>query len=306
MMPIDKIIGKIYPLFAFSLLFMAVALMVMLFVKQPTIPELWEGVGEASLTTKNIFPCLFITIACGAISGFHATQSPLMARCMKSEKMGRPIFYGAMITEGLVALIWATVAMYFFYNEPTPGYQEMAGGDQIISKAPAIVSMVCENWLGVAGSILAILGVVAAPITSGDTALRSARLIIADFVHLEQKSIRKRLYICIPLFAAVIALLIWQMANPEGFDVIWSWFGWSNQTLSVFTLWAITVYLVQQKKNYFITLIPALLMTTVCTTYLFSEQVFSLNMTYASCIAGATCLMALVWFMIWVKRNNQR
>ncbi len=305
MMPIDKIIGKIYPVFAFSLLFMAVALMGMLFVKMPNIPEIWEGVGEASLTAKNIFPCLFITIACGAISGFHATQSPLMARCLKSEKMGRPIFYGAMITEGLVALIWATVAMYFFYNNPTPGYQEMEGGDQIISQAPAIVNLVCENWLGVVGSILAILGVIAAPITSGDTALRSARLIIADFVHLEQKSIRKRLYICIPLFAVVIALLIWQMANPEGFDVIWSWFGWTNQTLSVFTLWAITIYLVQEKKNYFITLIPALFMTTICTTYLFSEQIFSLDRTYASCIAGATCLVALVWFIIWMKRSQR-
>ena len=248
MMPIDKIIGKIYPLFAFSLLFMAVALMAMLFVKQPNIPEVWEGVGTASLTTKAFFPSLFITIACGAISGFHATQSPLMARCIKSEKMGRPIFYGAMITEGLVALIWATVAMYFFYNEPTPGYQEMAGGEQVTSQAPAIVNMVCSNWLGIFGSVLAILGVVAAPITSGDTALRSARLIIADFIHLEQKTIRKRLYICIPMFAAVIALLTWQMANPEGFDVIWSWFGWSNQTLSVFTLWAITVYLAQEHK----------------------------------------------------------
>ena len=274
MMPIDKIIGKIYPLFAFSLLFMAVALMAMLFVKMPDIPEVWEGVGEASLTTKSIFPCLFITIACGAISGFHATQSPLMARCVKSEKMGRPIFYGAMITEGLVALIWATVAMYFFYNEPTPGYQEMAGGEEVISKAPAIVSLVCDNWLGLFGSILAILGVVAAPITSGDTALRSARLIIADFIHLEQKSVRKRLYVCIPMFAAVIALLIWQMANPEGFDVIWSWFGWSNQTLSVFTLWAITVYLVRQKKNYWISFIPAVFMTVVSVVYLFSEQIF--------------------------------
>ena len=274
MMPIDKIIGKIYPLFAFSLLFMAVALMAMLFVKMPDIPEVWEGVGEASLTTKSIFPCLFITIACGAISGFHATQSPLMARCVKSEKMGRPIFYGAMITEGMVALIWATVAMYFFYNEPTPGYQEMAGGEEIISKAPAIVSMVCDNWLGLFGSILAILGVVAAPITSGDTALRSARLIIADFIHLEQKTVRKRLYVCIPMFAAVIALLIWQMANPEGFDVIWSWFGWSNQTLSVFTLWAITVYLYQQRKNYWISLIPAVFMTVVSVVYLFAEQIF--------------------------------
>ena len=305
MMPIDKIIGKIYPLFAFSLIFMAVALMVMLFVKTPDIPEVWEGVGEASMTTKSIFPCLFITIACGAISGFHATQSPLMARCAKSEKMGRPIFYGAMITEGLVALIWATVAMYFFYNEPTPGYQEMAGGDQILSKAPAIVSAVCENWLGVFGSILAILGVVAAPITSGDTALRSARLIIADFIHLEQKSIRKRLYVCIPLFAAVMALLVWQMANPEGFDVIWSWFGWSNQTLAVFTLWAITVYLVQQKKNYFVTLIPALFMTTVCTTFLLSEQTMKLNATITNIIAAVSFIIALVWFVVWYNRYKK-
>ena len=274
MMPIDKIIGKIYPLFAFSLLFMAVALMVMLFVKMPHIPEIWEGVHGELLTQKNVFPCLFITIACGAISGFHATQSPLMARCVKSEKMGRPIFYGAMITEGLVALIWATVAMYFFYNEPIPGYKLIPGGEAVVSKAPAIVNMICENWLGLFGSILAILGVVAAPITSGDTALRSARLIIADFIHLDQKSVRKRLYVCIPMFAAVTALLIWQMANPKGFDVIWSWFGWSNQTLSVFTLWAITVYLYQQKKNYWISLIPAVFMTVVSVVYLFAEQIF--------------------------------
>ena len=313
MMPIDKIIGKIYPLFAFSLLFMAVALLVMLFVKMPDVPELWEGVGEASLTTKNIFPCLFITIACGAISGFHATQSPLMARCLKSEKMGRPIFYGAMITEGLVALIWATVAMFFFYDQPQAGYLVTEGGRVVaengsispVKDAPTIVNLISRDWLGTFGGILALLGVVAAPITSGDTALRSARLIIADFVKLEQRSIRKRLYICIPMFAAVIALLLWQMSDAEGFNKIWSWFGWSNQTLSVFTLWAITVYLVQQKRNYFITLIPALLMTTVCTTYLFSEQVFSLDLTYASCIAGATCLVALVWFIIWMKRNQR-
>lgn len=301
MMPIDKIIGKIYPLFAFSLLFMAVALMVMLFVKQPQIPELWEGVGEASLSTKSIFPCLFITIACGAISGFHATQSPLMARCIKNEKLARPVFYGSMITEGLVALIWATVAMYFFYNEPTPGYVEM-GGEDVLSKAPGIVNLVCNSWLGVFGSILAILGVVAAPITSGDTALRSARLIIADFIHLEQKSIRKRLYVCIPMFAAVIALLVWQMENPQGFDVIWSLFGWSNQTLSVFTLWAITVYLAQQRKCYWITLLPALFMTVVCTTYiLIAPEGFELSFTAG--LAGGLTLMAL-FAAIFMKYKN--
>ena len=301
MMPIDKIIGKIYPLFAFSLLFMAVALMVMLFVKQPQIPELWEGVGEASLSTKSIFPCLFITIACGAISGFHATQSPLMARCLKNEKLARPVFYGSMITEGLVALIWATVAMYFFYNEPTPGYVEM-GGEDVLSKAPGIVNLVCNSWLGVFGSILAILGVVAAPITSGDTALRSARLIIADFIHLEQKSIRKRLYVCIPMFAAVIALLVWQMENPQGFDVIWSLFGWSNQTLSVFTLWAITVYLAQQRKCYWITLLPALFMTVVCTTYILTApEGFGLSFTAG--LAGGLTLMTL-FAAIFMKYKN--
>lgn len=304
MMPIDKIIGRIYPLFAFSLLFMAAAFLVMLFVKQPNIPELWEGIGEASLTTKNIFPCLFITIACGAISGFHATQSPLMARCLKHEKMGRPIFYGSMITEGLVALIWATVAMYFFYNDPVPGYQEM-GGAAIISKAPAIVSVVSEKWLGVFGSVLAILGVVAAPITSGDTAFRSARLIIADFVHLDQTNIRKRLYVCVPMFSSAIALLIWQMANPEGFDVIWSWFGWSNQTLSVFTLWAVTVYLVREQKNYFVTLIPAVFMTTVCVTYLLSEQAFHLEAPYATAIAAVTVVVASCWFVLWLKNYRK-
>ncbi|MCR4836673.1 MAG: carbon starvation protein A [Bacteroidaceae bacterium] len=306
MMPIDKIIGKIYPLFAFSLLFMAVALLVMLLVKQPDIPELWEGLSVPALTPKSIFPCLFITIACGAISGFHATQSPLMARCMKSEKMGRPIFYGAMITEGIVALIWATVAMYFFYNQPAPGYEIIEGGLAAKGDAPSIVNLICNDWLGVFGGILALLGVVAAPITSGDTALRSARLIIADFVNLEQKTIRKRLYICIPLFAAVIALLIWQMSDKDGFAKIWNWFGWSNQTLSVFMLWAVTVYLVQQKKPYIITLIPALFMTVVCTTFLLSEQLFKLGQYHTWIIAGATCLVALVWFFIWLKRNKQR
>ena len=306
MMPIDKIIGKIYPLFAFSLLFMAVALLVMLLVKQPDIPELWEGLSVPALTPKSIFPCLFITIACGAISGFHATQSPLMARCLKSEKMGRPIFYGAMITEGIVALIWATVAMYFFYNQPAPGFEVMEGGVAAKGDAPSIVNLVCNDWLGVFGGILALLGVVAAPITSGDTALRSARLIIADFVNLEQKTIRKRLYICIPLFAAVMALLIWQMSDKDGFAKIWNWFGWSNQTLSVFMLWAATVYFVRQKKPYIITLIPAVFMTMVCTTFLLSEQLFNLGQFHAWIIAGATCLVALVWFFIWLKRNKQK
>ncbi len=305
MLPIDKIIGKIYPLFAFSLLFMAAALMVMLFVKMPNIPEIWEGLSVPALTPKNIFPALFITIACGAISGFHATQSPLMARCMKHEKQGRPIFYGAMITEGVVALIWATVAMFFFYNNPTPGYETIAGGAAAVGDAPSVVNLICNDWLGVFGGILALLGVVAAPVTSGDTALRSARLIIADFIKVEQHSISKRLAICIPLFAVVMALLIWQMNDKEGFNMIWSWFGWSNQTLSVFMLWAITVYLVQQKKPYVITLIPAIFMTVVCVTFLLSEQMFKLSVGMTWGIAAVTLIASLVWFYLWLKKNGR-
>lgn len=305
MLPIDKIIGKIYPLFAFSLLFMAAALLVMLFVKMPNIPEIWEGLSVPALTPKNIFPALFITIACGAISGFHATQSPLMARCMKHEKQGRPIFYGAMITEGIVALIWATVAMYFFYDNPTPGYDQIAGGAAAVGDAPSVVNLICNDWLGVFGGILALLGVVAAPITSGDTALRSARLIIADFINFEQHSIKNRLMVCIPLFAVVMSLLVWQMSDKEGFNMIWSWFGWSNQTLSVFMLWAITVYFVQQKKPYIITLIPALFMTAVCFTFLFSEQIFSFSATVSYIIACCSVVVALIWFCMWYRKYQK-
>ena len=306
MMPIDKIIGKVYPLFAISLLFMAGALMVMLLVKRPDIPEIWEGVNGQLLTTDSIFPCLFITIACGAISGFHATQTPLMARCVKNERMARPMFYGAMITEGIVAMIWATVAMYFFYAQPTPGYQLMDGGERVLGDAPSIVNMICKDWLGIAGGILALLGVVAAPITSGDTALRSARLIIADFLKLEQRTICKRLYVCIPLFAATMGILIWQIVAKDGFGKLWGWFGWSNQALSVFTLWAITVYLVRQHRNYIITLIPALFMTTVCTTFLFTEKIFQLETVWTWAIAAAAFAVAAAWFAIWYLKFNQR
>jgi len=299
MLPVDKIIGKIYPLFAFSLLFMAAALMVMLYVKMPSLPEIWEGLSVEPLTAQAVFPALFITIACGAISGFHATQSPLMARCMKSERMGRPIFYGAMITEGIVAMIWATVAMYFFYDQPTPGYEQIAGGAAAINDAPSIVNKMCNEWLGVFGGILALLGVVAAPITSGDTAFRSARLIIADFIHLKQKSIHNRLLVCIPMFAGAIALLTWQMSDAKGFETIWGWFGWSNQTLSVFMLWAITVYLVRSGKLYIITLIPAIFMTAVCLSYLFCVKLFTLEAEYVWSIAAGSVLVSLIWFVLW-------
>ena len=316
MLPVDKVIGRIYPLFAFSLLFMAGALMVVLFLKWPSVPELWDGLGNKALTvdsswSSQLYPCLFITIACGAISGFHATQSPLMGRCMKSERMGRPIFYGAMITEGVVALIWATVASYFFYAEPQPGYQVITefANNGFSTSAPKVVNIICNDWLGVAGGILAMLGVVAAPITSGDTALRSARLIIADFIRIEQRTIKRRLLISVPLFLCCIALLLWQVENPDGFNVIWQYFGWSNQTLSVFTLWAITVYLLQNGKPYYFMLIPALFMTTICATYLFvSKLAFGMPERVGYLLGAVVLIVAIGWFHIYeskYKKNNK-
>ncbi|MBR5234608.1 MAG: carbon starvation protein A, partial [Bacteroidaceae bacterium] len=262
LLPIDKIIGRIYPLFAISLLFMAFGILIMLYVKSPELPEMWNGFGTKYEKTP-IFPMMFVSIACGAISGFHATQSPLMARCMKNERHCRPIFYGAMITEGIVALIWAAAATWFFGEH---GTVDAATG--IPYSGAKVATLISKEWLGTIGGVVAILGIVAAPITSGDTALRSARLILADFLHMEQRSIRKRLLICIPLFIVTMATLIYSLADADGFKIIWRYFAWCNQTLSVFTLWAITIYLVQERKPYIITLIPALFMTCVSATYI--------------------------------------
>ena len=301
MMPVDKIIGKVYPLFAFALLFMAVGILVMLYVKSPELPEMWNGFGT-KYESNPIFPMMFISIACGAISGFHATQSPLMARCMKSERRCRPIFYGAMVAEGAVALIWAAAATYFF--------QENGIVDQLTGKAfsgAAVATRISNEWLGTLGGVLAILGIVAAPITSGDTALRSARLIAADFLHIDQRPVGKRLMICIPLFLLTMGVLVYSLSDAEGFKIIWRYFAWCNQTLSVFTLWAITVYLVREKKNYYITLLPALLMTLVCSTYIcIAPEGLSLSQPVAYGIGGACALTGLVWFITWFKKETQK
>ena len=299
MMPIDKIIGKIYPLFAFALLFMAIAVLVALLFIMPDVPEIWEGIGNKNPKMGPIVPILFITIACGAISGFHATQSPLMARCIKHEKLGRPIFYGAMITEGIVALIWATVASYFFYG----GGAADLGADTSAS-APQIVNIVSKSWLGMLGSVLALLGVVAAPISTGDTAMRSARLIIADFVHLSQKSIAHRLLISVPLFIVTILVLWYNIADVDGFNKIWNYFGWANQALSIFTLWAITIYLAHKRKPFIITLIPALFMTFVCTTFLLISPIaFGLGNLISYGIGGCILIVAIIWFGWWYRKN---
>lgn len=290
LLPVDKIIGKVYPVFAIAILFMALGMLVMLIVKSPILPEITSlsSLKNTSPDNNPIFPMMFVSIACGAISGFHATQSPMMARCLKTEKHARPAFYGAMIIEGIVALIWAAVASAFFYEN---GMEE--------NNAAVIVDSVTKEWLGIAGAFLALLGVIFAPITSGDTAFRSARLIVADILKIDQKKISKRLLISIPLFIA--SFLILQI----NFDILWRYFAWCNQTLAVFTLWAITIYLTKHKRNYLITLIPALFMTMVCISYIFiAPEGLHLNANI-SYIAGAVAtLISLILYIIWRKNTN--
>ncbi|MBQ1656828.1 MAG: carbon starvation protein A [Bacteroidales bacterium] len=307
LLPIDKLIGRIYPLFAIALLFMAVSMMVCLFIKWPGIPEFWDGLQNraASVGVKgqNIFPCLFITVACGAVSGFHATQSPLMARCLKNEKMGRPIFFGAMITEGVVALIWAAVSSYFFFDGG------MAECGLQSASAPQVVTAISKHWLGVVGSILAILGVVAAPITSGDTALRGARLNIADFFHVKQDKILKRLMISIPIFAGVALLLWFNISNEDGFNIIWRYFGLSNQTLAVFFLATITVWLVRKYPRgwqFLIAGIPAVFMFSVCVTFFCVDKTcLGLPMEWTTWMGPMWAAVAAVILVIFVVKHRR-
>lgn len=292
MLPIDKLIGKLYPVFGGALLFMALALMGVMLFGNVHIPDgIVEGLynRHPQADTHPLFPMLFITIACGAISGFHATQSPMMARCLTNEKLARPVFYGAMVAEGMVALIWAAAAIAF-----TGGYSQLAEYMAQSGHSPAtLVREVSVGWLGTFGGLLAIIGVVAAPITSGDTALRSVRLIVADAFKLNQKSIVNRLLICIPIFAITFALMI------VDFQVLWRYFAWSNQTLAMITLWAVTVYLARNGRRYLITLVPAMFMTVVTVSYILLAPE-GLRLDYAvSILVG--CIFAIILAAIFFK-----
>ncbi|MFI3166933.1 MAG: carbon starvation CstA family protein [Bacillota bacterium] len=251
--PIDKVIGKIYPIFGLALILMAVGIIGgMVFngmILQ--IPEI--DFTNPHVEGKSIFPYLFISIACGAISGFHATQSPMMARCVKSESESRKVFYGAMIAEGLIALIWAAAAMTFF------GSLE---GLASAGAASVVVGTISQGLLGTAGMVLAVLGVVACPITSGDTAFRSLRMTVADAFKIDQSKKRNRYIIVAPVFAVALCLLF------IDFTIIWRYFSWSNQTLATIALWTAAVYLKKRDSNFWIALIPAMFMTVVCTCYI--------------------------------------
>ncbi len=296
LLPIDKIIGKIYPVFGFALLFMAVGILVALFANNAAIPEFSGGFANVHPKNLPIFPMMFISIACGAISGFHATQSPMMARCIQNEKIGRRVFYGSMVAEGIVALIWAAAASSFFGS--IEGLQAfVAELPANVNKPAVIVDKIAKTWLGSFGGVLALLGVIAAPLTSGDTALRSARLIAADFLKFNQKPIRNRLIISVPIF--VITFIILQM----NFDILWRYFAWCNQTLSVFMLWTITVYLTRKNKFHYISLIPALFMTVVTVSYILAApEGFRLPIHF-SVITGLITAVAMYGIFLWQKRK---
>lgn len=251
--PISTLIGRIYPVFGIALLLMAIGVGFGIFTQPGWMPELTDGLGGWHPKGLPVFPMLCVTIACGAISGFHATQSPLMARCIKNEKLGRRVFYGSMITEGIVALIWAAAAIKF-----AGSYENLAA----MGTPAVVVNNICSSWMGVVGAVLAVLGVVAAPITSGDTAFRSARLIVADFLHVDQKLIGKRLLTCVPLFVLAGLLMLLD------FSVLWRYFAWTNQTVACIMLWAAFLWLRRNGKNYWIALVPATFMTVVCTLYI--------------------------------------
>lgn len=298
-MPVDKIIGKIYPLFGAALILMALAMLGVVLFGGYDMPELTSLENMHYKADKlPIVPTLFISIACGAISGFHATQSPLMARCMTSETQARPIFFGAMIAESIIALIWAAVAMAFFGGvEGLNGWMAENG-----DKAGLAVSTISVATLGVAGSILALLGVVAAPITSGDTAFRSARLIVADMLKFDQRPIWKRLVVSLPLFAAGIGIAF------IDFDVIWRYFAWSNQALSVLTLWMITAWLMRRRSRFvLLALIPALIMTYICASFVFvSDQFVGMGSVDAAYIYGGAVTAIVAGLMIIKIRRINR
>ncbi|WKE67027.1 carbon starvation protein A [Gallaecimonas kandeliae] len=285
--PIDKIIGRFYPVFGALLVFMSVGLLVGLGVSDHHFYN--SGITLDNLHPKHLplWPLLFITIACGALSGFHATQSPLMARCVENEKNGRFVFYGAMIGEGIIALIWATLGMSF-YQSPEALNATLAHGGPA-----AVVNEVSTSLLGKVGGVLAILGVVVLPITSGDTSFRAARLILAEFFNFDQKPIVKRLAIALPMFA--IGFLI----SKTDFNVLWRYFGWANQMTAVMMLWAAAAWLKRHGKFHWVCTIPATFMTGVVNAYLLSAEIgFNLPLAIAGPIGIASSLVVLAWLLL--------
>ena len=291
LLPIDKLIGRFYPIFALCLLGSSICLIIALFMRD--IPA-FLNFQLANLHPKNLplFPLLFVTIACGAISGFHATQSPMIARCLKDEKYGRPVFYGAMIVEGIVALIWATLGICFY-----PSTQHLLNSINQLD-AGGVVAEIAKGLLGNIGGIATIASVIILAITTGDTCFRSARLTLADFLKLPQQKIKFRLALSLGVLAGGIFLSIINVST------IWRYFGWFNQTLAMFTLWLVTVYLRKTKKCFWISLVPAVFMTAVSSAYIAYDKLFlGLSVDTAQITGIVVGGISLIGFLGFTKKD---
>lgn len=300
LLPIDKLIGRIYPLFGIALLVMALSILYVLLSDSGTyrIPELTSFENQiANPEQFPIVPMLFTTIACGAISGFHATQSPMMARCMQNEKESRMIFYGAMIAESIVALIWAAIGMAFWGGVEGLNTAIAENG----GSAARLVDIITSTTMGPVVTAFVLVGIVGCAITSGDTAFRSARLIVADIFGVEQKRLLKRVLVSLPLFAVALFIIL---ALP--FQTIWSYFAWCNQTLAVITLWCITVYLYRKGKPVAIGALPALVMTYVCSSYIFVSPMMCgmENRALAYVLGGVLTTVIALMVVFKIKRNS--
>lgn len=303
LLPIDKLIGKLYPVFGVLLIIMAVAVIggIIFSGGEYTIPEL--SLQNLYPDGTPVWPYMFITVACGAVSGFHATQSPMIAKCIKSEKDGRKVFYGAMISESVIALVWAAAGVSF-YGTTQLLEEALLGG------ASNVVYEISTDVLGVFGGVLAVAGVIICPITSGDTAFRSARLILAETFKLDQQKIKNRLLLTIPLLLIGGALTVFAMVNANGFQIIWRYFSWSNQTLAMIALWVSTSYLLKKGKYRFgslITALPATFMTAVAVTYiLMADEGFRLNQTVSYIIGIAAAVSLFTVYLVFLIRRIRK
>lgn len=311
LLPVDKIIGSIYPFMGAILLFMAFGVGVMLIVGDingtheimeltPAVLKNWHSNPEQNM----IIPMMFIVISCGAISGFHATQSPMMARCLKNEKHARPVFYGAMIAEGIVAMIWATAAISYFggpdgLNAAMSDTGTMVNGVLVKNaQAADIVDMICKSWLGKVGAVIAILGVVICPITSGDTAFRSLRLSVADFLKYDQKPIVKRLVVCLPIFVAAFFFC------KVDFSTAWSYLGIANQILASLVLWTGAAYLINKGRAHWMCSIPATFLTFICVCFLMVAPLgFGLAPLVGYIAGAAVAIPAFIFCVVKGRRS---
>lgn len=306
-LPIDKIIGKIYPILGGILILSALGIFAMLFAGGYQLAEIfgdWTLGGfdfGAYFQSHHFIPSFFVTVACGILSGFHSTQTSLIARTMESERHGRMTFYNMMICEGFIAMIWTAGAMAVIglgaknsgitmqLTETGWGYFESVDGALRQISPTSVVGVICRNMLGDIGGMIAIIGVIILPITTGDTALRSLRLVTAETFHIKQKNAVQRILLAAPIFTATLALLIWAKNDPNGFNVIWKYMGWANQTVSIFATSSIMIYMMHHGKTKYVWMpaIPLLFYSFVTTSYLLSApEGFSLDITLSYIISG--------------------